>query len=339
LEWRGSEMRTLKHMRLGREGEQARCPRRSANTRLRDCTFAGEMIPSFLAPKRLLFAAATVMGLGVAVPAIGEYSAPLPDHVVVVVMENHSFTEVMGADKAPYINKLATQGAIFANSFAVGHPSQPNYFALFTGATHGVEDNLPHQIDAPTLASSLEAKHRTFIGYVEHGSPRKHNPWESFRNSQHVERDLSEFPTVFTKLPTVSFVIPNLDNDMHDGSVKRGDDWLRRHLGTYAEWCARTNNLLIITFDEGRDKARQGQAQNRFFDVLLSTVVDEDDRILTVFFGGPVQPGRYKERIDHYNVLRTIEMLYDLQPLSNTISRNPIENVWRPEPLGILKNR
>jgi len=42
----------------------------------------------------------------------------------------------------------------------------------------------------------------------------KHNPWANFTNvSKKANQPLEKFPTNFSKLPTVSFIIPNLQND------------------------------------------------------------------------------------------------------------------------------
>ena len=58
-----------------------------------------------------------------------------PDHVVIVIEENHSFSSIIGSSQAPFINSLAQQGALFTQSFGVEHPSQPNYLDLFSGST------------------------------------------------------------------------------------------------------------------------------------------------------------------------------------------------------------
>jgi acid phosphatase len=76
------------------------------------------------------------------------------------------------SSKAPFINYLASKGALFVQSFAVSHPSQPNYFALFSGSTQGVRDNEDQTFDAPCLASELVAAGKSFAGYVEAGSPQ-----------------------------------------------------------------------------------------------------------------------------------------------------------------------
>jgi acid phosphatase len=241
---------------------------------------------------------------GAAVPAL-----PTPAHVVVVVMENRSFDEILGKRQAPYIAQLAAGGASFTRSFAIAHPSEPNYFALFSGSTQDIKDDGNYSVDAPTLAGALAAAGRSFAGYAEKGSPRKHNPWESFADSSGVERDLSSWPSDFGALPTVSFVIPNLDDDMHDGSVAQGDAWLRRHLGAYADWCRTHDSLLIVTFDEDDDSG-------------------SDNRIPTVIYGARVEPGRYSERIDDYTLLRTIEAMYGLPPLGLSADRQPITAIW-----------
>ncbi|RPH78538.1 MAG: acid phosphatase, partial [Nitrospiraceae bacterium] len=63
--------------------------------------------------------------------ALGDDTSPLPrpDHIVIVIEENHSYSQIIDSPDAPYINKLAAQGAVFTQSFGVTYPSQPNYLA------------------------------------------------------------------------------------------------------------------------------------------------------------------------------------------------------------------
>ena len=74
---------------------------------------------------------------------VGGRSQPLPhfDHIVVVVEENHSYGDIVGSAAAPYINVLASDSAVFTDSHGVGHPSQPNYLALYAGSTLGVSSD------------------------------------------------------------------------------------------------------------------------------------------------------------------------------------------------------
>src|SRR5881227_1123349 len=85
---------------------------------------------------------------------------------------------------------------------------------------------------------------------------RRASTWESFVNARATERNFSEFPRDFTRLPTISFVMPDLNHDMHHGSVRVGDTWLKVHFGGYAEWAKTYNSLLIITFDEDDNSAK-----------------------------------------------------------------------------------
>ncbi|HEY3919350.1 MAG TPA: alkaline phosphatase family protein [Stellaceae bacterium] len=233
---------------------------------------------------------------------------PAPDHVIVVMMENHSYDQIMDGGQTAFLRRLADQGANFTNAFAITHPSEPNYFALFSGSTQGIRDDGYHSYNAPTLAGALLAAHKTFIGYVEPGSPRKHNPWESFADSQGVERTLARFPANFADLPTVAFVVPDLDDDMHDGTIEQGNDWAEKHLAAYTQWARTHNSLLIVTFDEDDDGAQ--------------------NRIPTIIVGAHVTPGRYPQRINHYTVLRTILAMYGLPPLANSVGQTPITGIW-----------
>src|SRR5690242_1994195 len=232
---------------------------------------------------------------------------PEPAHTVVVVMENHSYADIIGNPAAPFINELAGRGALFTRSSAITHPSEPNYLALFSGSTQGVtDDGCPNRFTAPNLAADLIRAGKSFAGYAEDlpgpGSPvcsagdyaRKHVPWADFSNVPgSVSLPFTSFPaTAFARLPSVSFVIPNLCHDMHDCSVATGDAWLRANIGPYADWAMRHDGLLILTWDE--DDGSQA------------------NHITTIFAGQKVRPGRYAEPVTHYSVLATIEAAYTL---------------------------
>ncbi len=255
-------------------------------------------------------------------------AVPTPAHVVIVVEENRSQTNIIGNKSAPYINQLAANGAMMAQSFAEMHPSEPNYYALFAGSTLGVTENScpVNGGDTPNLGSELLAAGYSFVGFAESlpavGSTacsagkyaRKHVPWASFTNipSSH-SLPFSAFPAPgnpqnYASLPTVSLVIPNLDDDMHDGSIAQGDAWLYQNLSQYAAWARANNSLLILTWDEDDNTAR--------------------NQIPTVFYGASVRPGTYNEPISHYNVLSTIEGMYGLPKLGFATRAAAITDIW-----------
>ncbi len=271
--------------------------------------------------------AAALFGVWVAAPAQAA-SLPTPDHVVVVVLENHAYSQVIGSSSAPYINSLKSGGANLTASYTLTHPSQPNYVALFSGGTQGVTDDscyTPGFSSAANLGSELIAAGKTFGSYNE-GLPsagstvctnsstkyaRKHNSWFAFSNvPTSTAKTFTQFPTDYSTLPKVSFVVPNLCNDMHDCSVATGDTWLQNNLGAYATWAKTHNSVLVVTFDE--DNKQSG------------------NRIPTVFYGQHVTAGSSSSTTyNHYNLLRTLEDLGGLTThAGNASSAADITGIW-----------
>ncbi len=286
---------------------------------------------------------------------------PVYDHIVIVVEENKDYEEVIGKEYAPYINKtLKAEGADFVQMYGEEHFSQGNYFWLFSGDNHnvGFADTPPEGIpfSSPNLASQLIKKKLTFGGYAENLPSnyldpsdetklyaRKHVPWVSFDNvPKSCTADFDEFPRDadgFKKLPTVSFVIPNLNHDMHnipkDGTlgdaVKIGDKWLQDNIGPYYEWAKTNNSLLIITFDENDDTRMYQGLTNPWFaefykkDGEIKRILDPElyedikNRTITVFAGAQIKQGSYYEveGITHVTILRTIESMYGLPKAGN----------------------
>lgn len=260
-------------------------------------------------------------------PLAGQRAAaqvPTPNHVIVVMEENHGYSQIIGSPSAPYINTLATQGALFTNSHAITHPSQPNYLALFSGSQQGItDDSCPHTFSTQNEESELLTAGKTFVGYSE-GLPgvgseictsgeyaRKHVPWTDFSNDPSANNQpFTSFPaTNFASLPTVSWVIPDLLDDMHDGTIQQGDTWLKNNLASYVAWAQTNNSLLIVTWDED-----EGTSMNQ---------------IATIFVGPMVKVGQYSEKINHYNILRTIEDMYSLPHLGHSAAAKPIIDVWQ----------
>ncbi|WIM99252.1 alkaline phosphatase family protein [Actinoplanes oblitus] len=274
--------------------------------------------------RRIAIALASLALIGAATPPPAQAAAAVPafDHIVLVMFENKSASQLTSSS-APYFTSLAGQGAKFTQSYAITHPSQPNYIALFSGGTQGVtNDDCPKNFTGANLGNQLIAAGRGFTGYSE-AMPsdgytgcssgtyrRKHNSWVDFANVPAASnRTFAGFPSDYTKLPTVAFVSPDMCNDMHDCSIATGDTWLKNKLDGYAQWAKTHNSLLIVTFDE---------------DNYLAL-----NRVYTFFVGDHVKVGSYTEKITHYTVLRTIETAYGLPALGGAASVSPITDVWQ----------
>jgi len=292
-----------------------------------------------------------------AAPTILQAARPAPvwpaflpryDHVLIVVEENKDYEQIIGNPAAPYINRLAREGALLTRMFGEEHNSEGNYFWLFSGDNHnvGFTDQVPRvKFTDSNLGAALIAKGLSFKGYSESlpaiGSEvdvtppgchypclygRKHVPWITFANVPNgptvgtsSNLRFADFPVDYNQLPTVAFVIPDQEHDMHNGTpqeaVPAGDRWLAQNLDRYYQWAKSHNSLLMVTFDENDNLAanlhgltdpavaQDGSVQRR----------SAQNRIATIFAGAHVKPG-YREPapFTHVNLLRSLEAMYGL---------------------------
>src|SRR5450631_2645324 len=82
---------------------------------------------------------------------------PRLDHVFVIMMENHGYSQVVNNPNAPFINQYVRTANLAINYFAVGHPSLTNYLEIVGGSNFGVrDDNSPnwHSSSCPTNLSN-----------------------------------------------------------------------------------------------------------------------------------------------------------------------------------------
>ena len=268
---------------------------------------------------------------------------PTYDHIVVVVEENHSRSQIIGnRAEAPFINALARRGVSLTNMAGITHPSQPNYMEMFSGDSQGVQSNnkpagLP--FTTPNLAAALIAAGKTFIGYAEDlpaagdadtvmtfypdgrdRYARKHVPWTNWQSSANplppntlppsVNQPFTAFPTDFSLLPDVAFVIPNELHDMHSGvdRVRVGDRWLAGRLAAYASWAVSNNSLLIVTWDE--DDSRSG------------------NQIPTIFYGANLRVGDNEGAWTLHHLLRTITDLTGIAPMGRAANVSRIAGIF-----------
>lgn len=124
-------------------------------------------------------------------------------------------------------------------------------------------------------------------------------------------KTFAQFPKDdFTKLPTLSFVVPDMCNDMHDCPVGSGDTWVKNNLASYAEWAKTHNSLLVLTWDE---------------DNYLGS-----NQIATVFHGAHVKQGGVSGAYNHYSLLRTFEDMYGTGHAGNAATATPLPRCSTP---------
>ncbi len=196
---------------------------------------------------------------------------PSSSHVVVVLEENHSYSSVIGNSAMPYLNSLASQNALATQYFANTHPSIGNYFMLTTGQIITNDDSFSGTVNVDNIVRHLLTAGKTWksyaeslpsVGYTGGDSGvylRHHNPFSYFSdvvNSSVQKLNLVPF-TQFAadlnnnQLPEFSFVIPNVNDDGHNGTLQQADSWLQQQVAPlFSNAAFRKDGILIIVFDE-----------------------------------------------------------------------------------------
>jgi hypothetical protein len=258
-------------------------------------------------------------------------------HVWLIMLENKEYSSLLGNPAAPYFNSLAAQYGLATNYYATGHPSQPNYVALVAGSVAGVTADTEYHLNRPSLFSQLADRGQPWRVYAQDvpggcftgvknptavdgpGAPgpyaRKHNPAISFTS---VSNDPSQCANIqpFTSFDPAAgayeFIVPNLVNDMHNGTIADGDTFLSEFVPLItASPAFADGGVLFITFDEGSTNAGQ--------------LGDAGGHVATLFIANTVPSGsRYTAYADHSSVLRTTEDLLGLPCLGLACQRSPI---------------
>lgn len=257
----------------------------------------------------------------------GGGALPAADHVFVVVLENHSFSQVIGSPAMPYLNSLATQNSLAANYFADIHPSIGNYFMLTTGQIVSPDDNFSGVVSDDNLVRAFAGAGKTWKAYMESipstgylGGDvgpylKRHDPFAYFTDVAGAD---GQTPTMqaanivpFTQLstdmaanalPNFGFIAPNTLHDAHDcpngalvcpdsDLLGPADNWLKTNIDPLIHSPAFANSVLIITFDEGRD----------------SDLANVGGQVATVLVGSHVKTGfRSTTFYQHQSTLRLI---------------------------------
>ena len=297
-----------------------------------------------------------------AAQAAAKSSAHHFDRVVIVVLENGDY-EVAVKDKN--LAALAAKGASFSNFHALFHPSYPNYLAMVAGTDFNIHKrgryladrqvNFPNDAAHKTIADRLIAAGLDFKNYAEelpqgicpfridsqHVSKRKagdyvrrHVPFLSFGEVQEkwcdrvVGVDSGKANSLlpigednFVKdakagLVAYSFYTPNMNNDGHNTNVGMAGAWVSKFLDKTFNEKLRKGTLVILTFDES-----DRNSDNRIFTLFLGDMVKEASQ---------QDPKVLDRHYTHYNVLRTIEDNFGLQPLAEgDRAAAPITDIWK----------
>ncbi|TMC46259.1 MAG: hypothetical protein E6J20_21270 [Chloroflexi bacterium] len=221
--------------------------------------------------------------------------APSPAPVLLVVMENRGYADVVGAAAWPFLNGLIARGGLATAMYATTHPSLPNYLELITGTTAGItSDCTGCSVETPTLVDQLRQHGLDWRAYMEGaGGPCPTDrvvPFDGFAGA-----------VATGALPAFTWVTPNLCDDGHDCDGTVADAWLRDTLTpVLASPWYRAGGIVVVTWDEGGDDAGccGGAAGGHIATVVVSTAVRAGSRL-----AAPAdQAGLLRALEDHFGV-------------------------------------
>src|SRR5213082_793772 len=255
--------------------------------------------------------------------------------VFLIMMENHNWSDITSSSSAPYINNtLLAIGAHATQYFNPPgiHPSLPNYLWLEAGTNFGISsDDSPstaHQSTTMHLATLLKNANITWKAYQEDingsscplsnvsGYATKHNPFVYFDDVTNSLSSTSAYCIAhirpFTELATdlanntvasYNFITPNLTDDMHDGTIADGDNWLAKNVPVILNSTAyKQGGVIFITWDEGEGGSAPG---------------DTKDGPIGMMVLSPNAKVGYQNTIhyDHSSTLRTVEEIFKVSPM------------------------
>ena len=269
------------------------------------------------------------------VPPLSEI--PALDHVVIVMMENTNYADVVRTtgnvvaidSRMPYFASLASRGVILTNTWQTYHPSDQNYVAMVAGDTfkYGPVYYPDYDLPVPHLGDLLSAQGKSWAGYVQYmGTPcdpvsmgddqfsfsPDDEPFVHFhdviandrRCAAHV-RDLTDFESAIT------------GNTLPDFSWVAADNWWDGENAWYEAYDVGFSNAMQDQFLESTLQPLVESAQWQNSRSLLIVTWDEadgwgwpDNHVPTILVGSPglLRAGSVAyDQVNGYDLLRTIE--------------------------------
>ncbi|MGZ6322212.1 MAG: alkaline phosphatase family protein [Ktedonobacterales bacterium] len=280
---------------------------------------------------------------------------PKYQHIFYVMMENHSYDDIIGNSNAPQLNSLAHNYGLATSYYGVTHPSEPNYIAAIGGSYYGIQDDSPfnstdngvsHTISAPSVVDQLESAGLTwktyqqslpYAGFKGTAYPSssnalyasKHNP---FLNFAHIQSNPAELRNIvpdtqlYTDLqrgdvPNFSFISPDQCHDMHGTASCTGEAALLQAGDTYV-----ANVVSAITASSVWAKGNNAivitwdeNDSNPFGTIGCCGANPGGGHVATIVIANHGPRGvQGATPYNHYSLLKTIEDAFHLGCLQNT---------------------
>ncbi len=246
-----------------------------------------------------------------------------PPHVMIVMMENHSYSAVIGNSQMPFINGLASANGLVSTN-DLSHPSEPNYLGLTSGSIYDNPADLTPHVETypgPNFTDELAAKGIGWHAYMEDmpvacdltdqtgpgAYDVNHNPfmyYATVRNTPAQCNSVVPFTQLTADLsagtaPPFLWVSPNSINDMENGTDAQGDNFIKTLVTQVqaSSWW-RAGSRIIVTWDEG----------------------STSEQVLTLVVGST--HGTHADGGNEYGTLRGLEEAYGVGLLGHSADSN-----------------
>ena len=241
-----------------------------------------------------------------------------------VMEENQSYSSVVGNTSVwPNFNNMIAKGALATNYYADMHHSISDYFILTTGQMLTNNDGSTTVWDVDNIARHMLGASVSFKVYAE-GIQQgylggdtgayviRHNPFATLSDVANSPQVANTVLMPFTQfgsdvasgsLPEFSFIVPDINDDAHNGSPQQADSWLQSNvvqpLMNDKTFQAGGDGVLIVLFDES----------------VPTDVVNGGGHVAAVFWGPRAKPGYTQQSATlylHESMLHTVMMLLNL---------------------------
>src|SRR5579872_7185635 len=219
-----------------------------------------------------------ITGLATTLISCGSASHSIPPptsstRVFLVLEENHSYSDVIGNSAMPYLNGVAKQYGLATQYFADAHPSLPNYFMLTAGQPETFSNSFTGTVSDDNVVRELVKANKTWRSYAEslpsvgytggdaYPYFKHHDPFVYFSDVIGSSQagnivPFSQFSADLAgnSLPDFSFIIPNVLDDAHDGTLAAADQWLSSNIDLLIKSSVfQSGAVLIVVFDESEN--------------------------------------------------------------------------------------
>ena len=259
---------------------------------------------------------------------------PRSSHVVLVIEENHMYTEVF-PNGMPWLVAQGKKYGYATNYRADSPGSMLDYLWLSSGSCHAqdcaplpagtndfqctgdgcfdpktgaqipiTDDNIFRELGRAGLTWKVYAQSLPspgYMGYFSGAYVARHNPavWYSdVLDSAALQQNIVPFSQLAidignNALPNYSIIIPDLDNDAHDGTLAQADNFLSTNVAPLLNtpyFQPGGDGMMVVTFDE--------------CDAAIGACPEQ---IYTAVIGPKVKPGTVSSSLyKHESTLRTI---------------------------------